>query len=153
MSKLQELESRIKMEFVKERKPLTIMLIHRLSKDIFNTDDLAKALKYLVKTGIIERKGEVFIPSNANELKNMVDFKGQETPVTRESILEIIKTSGSGTPSEIAQRYIELKGQANPETITRIIRFLFAEGALNRRNDVYFTNEIKLKENLITQYI
>lgn len=154
MTKLDNLLELIKVEYMHVQRPIALSRINTIAKDLYSKRDLPTALKVLNKEGKIKVLNWFVSPTNLDYLRNSINANREiDKPANREDILEIFRIYGSGTPSEIAQRYIELKGQANPETITRIIRFLFAEGVLNRRQDVYFTSEIKPLEKTLLQFV
>ena len=150
MSQLEELNSIIKVEFMKTAEPLRFEYIKILARELYNGDDLSSALRVLCASGKVKQvpfKGNFcFKPTNLEYLENM-NKDSDMHEVSEDAIIEVIRIYGSGTPNQVAQRYLELKdSKANVETITRRMRSMAHEGKLNRIRNVYFLEKINTAE-------
>jgi hypothetical protein len=146
-----EVMARIKMEYQRTHEALNIYTIKHITKSICsNGSDLEWILKLLIKKGDIERNGELFKPTNIAYYRNITNSDAANI-VKEENILWTLRNFGRLKPSECAELYMSTFGPVNTESLTRIMRFMFADGKINRDGDVYYAEGFEnLKEKSLS---
>jgi hypothetical protein len=134
-----EIMAKIKIEYQRTQTALNITSIKHIIRNICSSDDLEWNLKYLIKKGELERNGEVFKPTNISYFRNITNGSALSV-VKEENILWTLRNFGRLTPSDIAEKYISVFGQVKVDSLTRIVRFMFADGKINRDGEIYYLN-------------